>query len=91
LPERKWQGKIYATVRNFKRERATHKRKQTDLSFATFKARRRPPLLATRSHGMMGVGITMPRHEGNVFASGALVAYINDTKRSSGWKCKKEI
>jgi hypothetical protein len=29
--------------------------------------RHRPPLLETRSHGMMGTRITTPRNEGNVF------------------------
>jgi len=55
-----------------RRYRRMVKREQADLSFATFKGQSDltsspPPLPRTRSHGTIGIRITIPQNEGNVF------------------------
>src|SRR5580658_6974714 len=95
---------LYAIVkkfRNFKRERDTHKKKQIDLSFATFKGRSDSASSTTAGDKESKES----RNGGNkdndtpkrriCFCDQEHLwrdcPYVNDTKRSLGWKPDKDI
>ena len=83
---------------NFKRERDTHKREQADLSFSSFEGQSDSP-------SSTAAGNKESRDDGNrdndtpkrrkCFCNQEHLwrdcPYVNDTKRSSGWKPEKEI